>query len=400
MAAERMHRLSFPLLSVVLVLSHAGPARAQGGSEPPLPPLVPLPVVEVRPASGVEIRLRPETPTEAASPARLEGLLDTGDWRLRSSVRVSPEDGPAWRVQRLDTGLQLQVPGPVQTLVLGDTLASGGGWSRPVRLGGLRLGRSLTLRPGHEALARPTAHAALPVTPLGFGAPPPPAMARGPGVAAVPVVAPVADIADLAPGAWDYELELGRLRSGWGTPDDRYGPAFMAGAYRRGVGHRTTVEARTEWSATRQAAGVEIAHRRPDGAHLAAVLARSESDGGSGLRTGMRVAGQALGARWRLSWDGFEPDWTPAAAAAHEVQPRSRLRASARADLTRQLSAGLTVAEQSAWNAESERVLALNLRLALPQGSSVVLDLSERPGLGAPLQHRLVLDVPLDIIGR
>jgi hypothetical protein len=91
---------------------------------------------------------------------------------LRTSVLVNP--GPdGGQLERLDTRWQTQAPGPLQTLVVGDTFGSGGGWSRPVRFGGVRFGRGLTLRPGFVVAPQGGVHgsAALPSSRCPWSAP-------------------------------------------------------------------------------------------------------------------------------------------------------------------------------------------------------------------------------------
>lgn len=386
MRMAHLHRTLAPLLAGWF----AGPLQAAG-------PSAPLPsVVELRPAPGLEIRYRPGEPARAG---RLESLVSRGGWKLRSTVLIDPEPGSSLRVQRLDTGLQVQ--GPLGLLVLGDTLASGGGWSRPVRLGGLRLGRPVAVRPEFDARPEPVAAgaSALPARPFGFAAGRQPAGPASRPPSATPL-APVAELVHLAAGQSDHEFEAGRLRSGWGSVNDRYGQAYAAFGLRRGLGGGVTAEGRGEWTPSRQAVGLELARSLAQGGGVAALLARSEADRGAGLRAGMRLAAPVGGTHWRLAWDGFDPDWTPVGAAPDEVQPRMRLRASAQAELARRFSAGLSLGGQSAWNAQAQRVLALSLRWALPRGSSMALNISDRSGTEEGWQHRLVLDFPLDRIGR
>jgi hypothetical protein len=75
-------------------------------------------------------------------------------------------DGEAHSLIRTDTYWRTDLPGRMDTLVIGDTVSSGGAWSRPVRYGGLRYARDFTLAPGYITYPTPsiTASAALPST--------------------------------------------------------------------------------------------------------------------------------------------------------------------------------------------------------------------------------------------
>jgi outer membrane usher protein len=75
-------------------------------------------------------------------------------------------DGEAHSLIRTDTYWRTDLPGRMDTLVIGDTVSSGRAWSRPVRYGGLRYARDFTLAPGYITYPTPsiTASAALPST--------------------------------------------------------------------------------------------------------------------------------------------------------------------------------------------------------------------------------------------
>ncbi|MEJ7931848.1 hypothetical protein WG922_17895 [Ramlibacter sp. AN1015] len=373
------------------------------------PPTLPVPlrlpsVVSVQPASGVEIRYRRLEDTDIpTSPGRLEGIVSGRRWELRSSALLSPQAQASHRMARLDTGWQWRASGPLQTVVLGDTLASGGGWSRPVRLGGLRIGRPLALRPGFDALA-PNGVAGAAALPTA-AAPMSLAWAQASsdrlaglfGRAPAPGLLPVSGPVELAAGASDYEFEAGLLRTGWGTEADAYGRGFAAAAWRRGLGGRMTGEARAEVSSVRRAAGLELVRGFGAPGNLVhGVVAQSEADGGVGRRWGLGLARQALGAAWRLSWDTFDREFTPAGAVPGEAALRSRLEAAVRGSLGRRLEAGLSVGHQHVWEAPAEHVVALSLRWGLASGRSLALHLGEQGGAQDQRHARVVLAIPLE----
>jgi outer membrane usher protein FimD/PapC len=355
----------------------------------------------VRPAPGVEIQYELLNSTTAPSgPGRLEGSVSGAHGELRTSVMVDPGSGAGLRVERLDTAWQTQAPGLLQTVVVGDTFGSGGGWSRPVRFGGVRFGRGLALRPGFVA-APPggVAGAALPSAhmPLTGG----PGSETGAVASALPAPSaavhqpPVAAPAALQAGATDYEIEAGRLRNGWATAEDRYGEGYAAAAWRAGLGAQLTAEARAEWTPSRTAAGLEMNRSFGAAGSVRAVLAQSGTAQQSGLRWGMGLVGNSEGAAWTLSWDGFDRGYTPLAATGDEADARARVQADATLALGRGISAGLAYTHQTTWQSEAAGVLGLSARFPVSAGSTLSMNYSLRAGTQPGWQAGLVLAVPL-----
>jgi outer membrane usher protein len=83
----------------------------------------------------------------------VSGLLLTGNRLRNEAVRTESY----WRKDLL---------GPMETLVLGDTVGVGGAWSRPARYAGIRWARDFSLRPGFMSMPMPSLSgtAALPST--------------------------------------------------------------------------------------------------------------------------------------------------------------------------------------------------------------------------------------------
>jgi len=364
-----------PLLLPALACGLCGAPHAAGQ---PLAAALEQPrAAAVRPLPGVEINYDLLTPSQApGGPGRLEGVVSGAHGELRTSVLVDP--GADGRLARLDTRWQTQLPGPLQTLVVGDTFGSGGGWSRPVRMGGVRLGRSLTLRSGFitASQAGVASSAALPSTPAG-----------GQPSLAVPK--------SLQAGASDYEIEAGRLRSGWGTAADHYGESYAAAAWRAGLGAELTAEARAEWTPSRAATGLEVSRGFGPTGLVHAVLAQSSTAQQSGLRGGMGLVLNTEGAAWTLSSDSYERGFTPLAAASGEADPRGRLQAGATLALSAGASARLTYARETAWDSPVAGVLGLGAQFNLPERSSLSLNYSQRVGAQPGWQAGLTLSVPL-----
>jgi outer membrane usher protein FimD/PapC len=317
----------------------------------------------VRPAEGLEIHYELLSPSDvSAGPARVEGVMSGARGELRSSWRVDPGAQVGQRLGRLDTAWQTQAPGPLQTVVVGD-IFTGSGWSTPVRLGGVRMGRSPAARPG---LTAPQA-----------------------GVPVMPVL-PLLDS-----GASDYEIQAGRLRSGWGTADDRYGESYTAAAYRAGLGAELTAEARAEWTPSRAGAGLELSRGLGATGRVRAVLAQSGSAQQSGLRWGMGLVQSGEGPVWSLAWDSFERGFSAPGASVGDADPRSRLRADATVPLGRRISAGLAYTRQTPWEAPVAGQLELSAKFPLPERSSLSLNYSHRAGIQPGWQAGLKLAVPL-----
>jgi outer membrane usher protein len=356
----------------------------------------------VQPTQGVAIYYQLLSPANSApGPGRLEASVTGPHGELRSSVLVNPVAAGGPHLARLDTAWQTQAPGPLQTLVLGDTLGSGGGWSRPVRFGGVRFGRSLALRPGFIALPQgATQGAALPSATLplaggGFnnlgGA------GNAPPASAIPLHQPaIASPVPLPAGASDYEVEMGRLRNGWGTPDAGYGDDYAAAAYRAGLAPQLTAEARTEWTQSRTAAGLELIRGIGAAGSVRAVVAQSRAGQEAGLRWGMGLVGNSEGAAWSLAWDAFDRGFTQLAATPGEAEPRGRVQADARLPLGPRSSAGLSYMRQTAWDSTSAGVLGLSAQMPVLSHCSLALKYSLRAGPQPGWQAGLTLAVPLD----
>jgi outer membrane usher protein len=392
-------RLHLPLAAIAGAL--CGIPLAAGEPLPDAPAGQPR-AAAIRPAPGVEIQYQLLAPSSVpVGSGRLEGSVSGGFGELRTSVLLHAGAEAGRRVVRLDSAWQTQAPGPLQTLVVGDTFGSGGGWSRPVRYGGVRIGRSLTLRPGFVATPDGGVRgAALPSSalPLAGGR-----AGQAPGViTAVP--APLAAAARqpaIAPpallkaGASDYEVEAGRLRNGWATADDGYGEGYAAAAFRAGMGGQFTAETRVEWTPSRTAAGLELSRGFGAAGSVSAVLAQSDTAQQSGLRWGMGVVGNAEGAAWKLSWDGFDAGYTPLAATGGEANPRGRVQADATLALGGGATAGLAYTRQTTWDCAAAGVLGVSARFPLSASSSLSMNYSLRPGAQPGWQAGLTLAVPL-----
>ena len=249
------------------------------------------------------------------SGALLEAVAFSRFGNLVSSALVL-DDGARRSATRLDTFWRYDLPQRMETLVVGDAVGVGGGWSRPARYGGVRWGRDFGMRPGFVTLPQLTLNgeAALPSTvevlvnnARRLSQP----MPSGPfELNNVPIVTGAGEInlvvrdllgretviqqsyyaspRLLAPGLSDFSFEAGWLRTGYGE-SSAYGDGFGAATWRQGLSRSLTGEAGVELQAKRRAAGVELAGLLGDWAVGRVALAASSSS-----TQGMAERGQLL----------------------------------------------------------------------------------------------------------
>jgi len=322
----------------------------------------------LQPAPGVAIQYDLNTPAEPAG--RLQGVVRDGWGEWRTRLRVDPAQATGERVTRLETRWQSEAVGAAPSVVLGDTYGSGGGWSRPVRIGGFRIGRDLRIRPGFDAGAesRIAGSAALPAS----------AIAADAGFAIDALSA--SSVGAPALVGTDYELEGGRLRSDVGTAQERYGAGYAAGAWRTGLLQGLTAETRAEWTPTRTAAGIEIAAPLGRQGAIQAMLAQSDAAGETGLRRGLSIVRNADGVAWTLGWDDHDRGYTPLALAPGEAETRTRLQAGAAFEIAHGVRAGLTYGRHADWGAAPAQVLGLAGRFTVAQRGTLSLSYSLRGG--------------------
>jgi len=214
---------------------------------------------------------------------------------------------------RLDTSWQLDFPGRMVSLTVGDSVTGALSWTRPTRIGGIRLARDFGLQPYlvTTPLAQFAGEATLPSTvdllinglkraseevpPGRFVVDGLPTM-NGAGQAQLVVTdingqRRVLDFAVygtqqlLAPGLSDWSLEVGVLRHDYGLESFEYGdePVFSATG-RHGLSTSTTIEGHLQASEHLQLAGVGghwLLGRRWGVLSLAAAGSRHEHDNGS-----------------------------------------------------------------------------------------------------------------------
>lgn len=398
-----------------LSLVISAPASAFLGSTLALQPA--RPVSPARPAPGLLLNYDLSVARSAAgsplsSGATLEAVAFSRFGSLVTSALVR-DDGVRRSATRLDTFWRFDLPHRLETLVVGDTVGVGGGWSRPARYGGVRWGRDFAMRPGFVTLPQRSlsGEAALPSTVevlvnnarrLSQPVPPGPFELRN-----VPLVTGAGELSLvvrdllgretvvqqsyyasprlLAPGLTDFSFEAGWLRTGYGD-SSAYGAGFGAATWRQGLNRRLSGEARLELQARRRAAGMELAGLLGQwGVGRIALAAASASTQGFSERGGLLqlgierstpYGGGAL--QYEHASRGFAPFGEAIGAEALALRARSRWLASLGGPLWASLSGSVSYVRQTRWDGDRVQYMGLSTSLPLWRRASLSLSLNKR----------------------
>ena len=364
------------------------------------------------------------------SGALLEAVAFSRFGNLVSSALVR-DDGKTRSATRLDTFWRYDLPHRLETLVVGDTVGVGGGWSRPARYGGIRWGRDFGMRPGFVTLPQLTlsGEAALPSTvevlvnnARRLSQP----MPSGPfELSNVPIVTGAGEInlvvrdllgretvirqsyyaspRLLAPGLSDFSLEAGWLRTGYGE-SSAYGDRFGAATWRQGLSRSLTGEARLELQAQRRAVGMELAGLLGGWAVGRMALAASSSstqgvaERGRLLQLGIERStprgGGAL--QYEHTSRGFAPFGEAIGPLAVVQRARARWLASVGGALWGPVSGGLSYVSQTRWDGERLKTAGLSLSLPLWQRASLSVSMNKRLDGDGAWRAGLSISLPLD----
>jgi outer membrane usher protein len=295
---------------------------------------------------------------------------------------------------RADTYLQKDLPGAMETLVMGDTIGSGGAWSRPVRFGGIRWARNFALRPGYFSFPLPSlsGSAALPSTidvlvnnqrqqsqniepgpfaltnvPVVTGAGQVNLVVRDMlGVETLVTQSYYTSPRLLAEGLSDFSFESGLLRENYGSQSNDYSSVFAAGTWRQGLNDILTGEARLELQQHRQATGIEIAGLLGHFAVARAAAAYARTDGEQGGHYLLGLERRSLGGSGSLQGEHFDRSYTQFGASSSEIRPRDRFTAGYGMPIFKGASAGVSYINQSSWNGDNFQLASANMGLSLP----------------------------------
>ena len=324
----------------------------------------------------------------------IEGIAFSGRDSLVSGA-VVVHDGRTRQTIRTETYWRRDLPGRMETLVLGDAIGGGGAWSRRVRFGGIRFARDFSLAPGYVTYPLPTIRgsAALPSTvdilvnnqlrSSNPGVGPGPfdevnvPMASGSGEVNL-VVRDLRGVETvitqkyylsprlLAPGQSDFSFDAGWLRRNFGVPGSDYGPSFGAATYRYGISTALTGEGRVEVQKDRQAVGFDLAGviGTLGSAQATAAWSRSNSDGRPGPRSGGRYLvaferSTPRGGNGSVQWEHFDAGFRQFGDLGSEVRPRNRMQVQTGMALARS-ALGLSYTRQTTWEGDNFRLLAIN----------------------------------------
>lgn len=333
---------------------------------------------------------------------------------------------------RLDSYWRRDLPERMQTLVLGDAVGVGGGWSRPARYGGVRWGTEFGMQSG--VVTQPpitlAGEAALPSTVevlvnnarlLSQPVQPGPFELHN-----VPVVTGsgelnlvVRDLLGretvvtqryymaprlLARGLRDFSFEAGWLRTGYGR-DTAYGDGFGSVTWRQGVSDRLTGEGRVELQRGRQAAGAELTGVMGTwGAGRMALAAASGDRQGQverghllklGLERSTPTGGGTL--QYEQASQGFAPFGEALGAASAAQRARERWLASLSGSFGRSgLGGGVSFVQQKRWDGERVQALGLGARVALWQRASLSMSLNKRLDSERAWSAGITVSLPLE----
>ena len=368
--------------------------------------------------------------SEVTGGATLEAVALTGIGNFVNSALVR-HDGVSRTVERLDSFWRYDMPQRLETLVVGDTVGTGGGWSRPARYGGLRWGRDFGMRPGFitfpqvslsgeaalpstvEVLVNNARRMSLPVAPGPFELPNVPVIT---GAGELNLV--VRDLLGretvvqqsyyasprlLAPGLTDFSIEGGKLRTGYGR-DSRYGSAFGAFTWRQGLTTSLTGEGRIELQADRSAAGVELASLLGKWGVGRMVWAASSDkiqgprEQGQLFQIGVeRSTPRGGGAvQYEFASRGFAPLGEGQGPTVVAQRSRERLLASIGGALWERISGGASYVSQSRWDGDQVRSLGLSATRPLGTRASLSLSVTKRIDGDRSWRTSLTLNLPLD----
>lgn len=323
------------------------------------------------------------------------------------------DDSGKRSVERLDTFWRYDMPERLETMVVGDTVGVGGGWSRPARYGGVRWGRDFGQRPGYVTFPQLTLNgeAALPSTVdilvnnarRGSQQVPP-----GPfELTNVPLITGAGEVnlvvrdllgretlvrqsyyaaqQLLAYGLTDFSFEAGRLRTGYGQ-GSQYGSPFGAATWRQGLSGKLTGEARLEVQADRRATGMELTGLIGTWGVGRVALAASQgstqgvAEKGQLLQMGVErstpTSGGAL--QYQRTSQGFAPFGEATGPLVASQRARERWLAAAGGALWGDMSGGFNYVSQTRWDGDNLTTAGISLNMPLWQRASLSVSLNKR----------------------
>ncbi len=324
---------------------------------------------------------------------------------------------------RGETFLRKDLPGPMETLVLGDTIGSGGAWSRPARYAGIRWARDFSLRPGFITMPMPniSGSAALPSTidilvnnqrQLSERVNPGPF-----DLTNVPVTSGAGEInlivrdllgretvisesyyvtpRLLAKGLTDFSLEIGALRKNFGSESNDYGDGFAAGTWRHGLTSALTGETHIELQQMRQAAGFDLVGLLGTLGAAEVSAAVADTDGVVGNHYLLGLERRTPTGAGSLRWEYFDRYFIQFGSLSGETRPRERYSANLGVSLFEKVSAGINYTWQDTWEGERFSLATASLGVSLPGDMNLNAFASQRLEGGHDWSGGVSLSMPL-----
>jgi len=366
----------------------------------------------------------------SAGGATLEAVTFSGFGNITNSALIS-DDGKQRSATRLDTYWRYDLPNRMETLIVGDTVGVGGGWSRPARYGGIRWGRDFSMRPGFVTLPQLSlaGEAALPSTVevlvnnmrrLSHPVQPGPF-----DLSNVPIVNGAGEIGlvvrdllgretvvrqsyyssprMLAPGLVDFSFDGGKLRTGYGH-DSAYGDVFSTFTWRQGLSASMTGEARLELQKQRRAAGVELTSLLGNWGVGRVALATSNGDtqgpheSGKLLQASIERSTTQGGAA--LQYERASHDFAPFGEAIDPrtmtQRARERWLASLGGQFWSTVNGSANYVSQTRWDGDKVQAIGLSLGQQLSRQASINISVDKRLDGDRSLSCAVSLNIMLD----
>lgn len=309
---------------------------------------------------------------------------------VRSDERVS-------EIIRTDSYWRRDFPDSMESLVVGDSIGSGGMWSRPVRFAGIRYARDFALAPGYISYPMPamagaaalpssvdvlinnqvSSSTSVPAGPFTLSNLP---MMNGAGQMQLVVrdllgretlisqsyyVAPQLLRAGLA----DFSVEAGAMRERYGSVSNDYGDWFGAGTYRRGLSDDLTGEVHAEMQGTRQAAGLGFSAvlGYVGVLDVAAGYARADGERGGHYLLGFQRGGAAGG--FSVAAEHSDRGYQEFGAAPLSERRKDQWVASAGVSVGWGIHLGLSYTQRTTWTGANFKLAAASFSVPLPGNS-------------------------------
>ena len=361
--------------------------------------------------------------TQTSYGAIVEGVAFSRWGAFVTSGALRHDFGPLTSV-RLDTYWRTDFPERMESLVIGDTIGSGGVWSRPVRFGGVRYARDFTLAPGYITYPMPSigGSAALPSTvdvlinnqrtSSSQVQPGPFELTNVPivtGAGSMQVV--VRDMLGretvinqsyyvapqlLAKGLSDFSYEAGAFRLNYGTQSNDYGTAFGAGTYRRGLSDTVTGELRGEVQRDRTAAGAAVAVVVGELGVVALGGGYAVSDGERGGHYVASAQRTTVNGGASVAWEHFDQGYRQFGSTAAEIRPKDQFVAGGGIAAGYGINVGLNYTRRTAWDSDNFSLVGANVGVALPWNAYLTLYVNKQFEGGQGWSGGLTLIVPID----